>query len=104
MSTYIDTLDWIQTWFSNQCNESWEHSYGIRINTLDNPGWSVTIDLHGTKLENKLMEEIAIERSDDDWVFCSVKNKEFKAAGGPRQLKEILEIFKAWVGNSRRLD
>jgi hypothetical protein len=30
-------------WYTKQCNGDWEHSYGIRIDTIDNPGWSLTL-------------------------------------------------------------
>ncbi|MGW1432997.1 Imm53 family immunity protein [Streptomyces sp. NPDC002431] len=44
-------MDWLQGWYSAQCDEDWEHEWGVRINTLDNPGWSVRIDLEDTDLE-----------------------------------------------------
>ena len=44
-------INWLQDWYKNQCNDEWEHDYGITIGTLDNPGWDVKIDLIGTSLE-----------------------------------------------------
>jgi hypothetical protein len=41
-------LERLQRWYLGECNGDWEHSYGVRIDTLDNPGWIVTIDLHET--------------------------------------------------------
>ena len=29
----------LQKWYKSQCNGDWEHSFGIKIETLDNPGW-----------------------------------------------------------------
>ena len=43
----------LQDWYLAQCNGDWEHEFGIKIDTLDNPGWSVVIDLLGTNYENK---------------------------------------------------
>ncbi len=90
-------LSWIQTWFLSQCNEVWEHSYGIKIDTLDNPGWSVSIDLIGTCLENKIADTISYNRTEDDWVNCSISDNQFKGFGGPENLSEILSIFKTCV-------
>jgi hypothetical protein len=38
-------LQWLQEWYLEQCDREWEHEYGIKIGTLDNPGWTITIDL-----------------------------------------------------------
>lgn len=100
MNNILDIIIWIQNWFVGQCNEEWEHSYGIKIETLDNPGWTVTIDIAGTYLEDETMEKVSTERSENDWINCSVVNKQFKGYGGPQQLKEILENFKCWADRS----
>ena len=57
---------WIQEWFFSQCNDVWEHSYGIKIDTLDNPGWSVLVDLHGTELENNVADRYLSLRCNGD--------------------------------------
>ena len=38
-------LNRIQDWYKINCDGDWEHSYGYKIETLDNHGWSVIIDL-----------------------------------------------------------
>ncbi len=40
-----DILAWLQDWYRSRCDGTWEHSYGVKIDTLDNPGWLVTVDL-----------------------------------------------------------
>jgi hypothetical protein len=86
-----------QEWFSAQCDGEWEHEYGIKIETLDNPGWAVKIDLIGTKLENINFTEIRIEKSESDWIYCSVENNVFKGFGGPSNFEEILSNFIMFV-------
>jgi hypothetical protein len=39
-----DNLTWLMRWYLAECNGDWEHSYGVRVETLDNPGWSLKID------------------------------------------------------------
>ena len=90
----------LQDWYLAQCNGDWEHEFGIKIDTLDNPGWSVVIDLLGTKYENKKFNELNYERNSNDWIQCSVINDQFKAAGGPRNLKEIVTIFIEWINKN----
>jgi len=31
-------LQFLQEWYLEQCNGDWEHEFGIKIETLDNPG------------------------------------------------------------------
>ena len=51
----MDSIQWLQSWYQEQCDNDWEHQYGIKIDSLDNPGWVVTIDLAGTPLEDASM-------------------------------------------------
>ncbi|WP_407667455.1 Imm53 family immunity protein [Myxococcus dinghuensis] len=49
----MNQTTWLATWFRNQCNGNWEHTRGISITTIDNPGWLVTVDLQGTTVESR---------------------------------------------------
>jgi hypothetical protein len=99
----MGTLSWIQKWYFEQCDGDWEHGYGIRIETIDNPGWSVIICVENTDVQDKLFEIVNIERHENDWVHCKIDydkqrdGLQFYGYGGPENLGEILEIFKAWV-------
>lgn len=39
----MDVFQWLQEWYIQNCDGDWEHCYGIKIGTLDNPGWSIDI-------------------------------------------------------------
>ncbi|MFW6373910.1 MAG: immunity 53 family protein [Thermodesulfobacteriota bacterium] len=97
MDSENNLLKWLQDWYFDQCDEEWEHSFGIKIETLDNPGWSVIIDITDTYLEKNPLERVSIERSEDDWLDCSVIDQQFRGYGGAQNLKEILETFKSWA-------
>ena len=92
----------IQNWFQSQCDGDWEHGRGIRIESLDNPGWKVEIELEGTDLENTVF--IPIERNvspsrpegETDWYTCKVEEAKFKGYGSPQHLITILGIFLDW--------
>jgi hypothetical protein len=95
-------LDRLQSWYSAQCNGDWEHSWGITIDNLDNPGWNVKIDLNETLLEDVAFKEIKIDYDDKTkWIFCHVEDKQFHAACGPNQLAKVLEIFLDWADSLR---
>ena len=53
----LDELKWLENWMRSMCNGSWEHCYGVKIGTLDNPGWWVEIDIIDTPLEEKKFEK-----------------------------------------------
>jgi hypothetical protein len=93
----MDVIEKLQEWYFSNCDGDWEHSYGIRITTVDNPGWGVDINLSETRLEEKAFEKIKIRRAETDWVLCFVDNGFFKGRGGSKNLKEILEIFCNWA-------
>ena len=87
-----DALQQLQTWYRAQCNGDWEHSYGVKIDTLDNPGWSLSIDLTGTSLEQASFSKVTKGviagdiTENQDWLLCEVKEKTFTGAGGPNNL------------------
>lgn len=93
----MDKLAWLQEWYYKYCDGDWEHQERIKITTLDNPGWYILINLKETELETKNFNSLIIERSDNDWIHCNVKNSLFTVAGGPRNLDEMLSIFYNWV-------
>jgi hypothetical protein len=87
----------IQQWYIDQCNGDWEHQFGIVIETLDNPGWSMTVDLIDTTLLHKPFTEVAVERDGQDWMFCKVESNQFKGSCGPKNLTEMLTLFHDWL-------
>ena len=96
MST--DLLQRIQTWYLAQCNGDWEHSYGVKLETLDNPGWLLHIDLRETELESRIFTPINIQRNEEnDWFQCRIESNQFYAACGPLNLSEILSCFLDWA-------
>ena len=95
-----NVIEFIQEWYLSHCDGDWEHDWGLKINTLDNPGWQILINLDGTELETAAKNEIRIERNEKDWIFCFVRNKNFEIACGPANLSEALIIFMNWVQNN----
>ncbi|WP_194844933.1 immunity 53 family protein [Candidatus Rhabdochlamydia porcellionis] len=95
-----DDFLWMQQWYQTYCNGNWEHDLRIHLETLDNPGWSLTIDLEDTKLASKNFQEIEdIDRSEEDWISCEVKNTKFEGRCGVENLPGILKVFRHWAEN-----
>jgi hypothetical protein len=93
----MEPLENIQEWYAACCDGEWEHTYGVRIETLDNPGWAVDIDLTDTPLAGKPFESVNLERTENDWLNCQVSSGRFRGRGGPKNLDEILHIFRDWA-------
>ena len=87
----------LQGWYRAQCDGDWEHGYGVRLQTLDNPGWSLEIDLRGTALAEREFEDAELHRSEQDWWVCWLEQERFRAACGPRNLEEALQRFLDWA-------
>ncbi len=95
-------LIWLSDWYNNNCNGNWEHMYGVRIETLDNPGWELTIDLsdiiyHGNKDIN--LPWRFIEKNENDWYGYKIEDEKFNAAGDPLKLDFLIGLFRDVIEN-----
>lgn len=95
----MNELQRIQDWYRSQCNEDWEHGFGVRIATLDNPGWIVKVDLRETELAEKAFEPLSRQNPDveDDWIACKLEKELFVGCGGSDNLTEVLCVFLDWA-------
>jgi Immunity protein 53 len=98
MASEVQLLTKLAAWYSEQCNGLWEHSHGIRIGTVDNPGWTVKVDLRETPFQDAIFEEIRVDNDENNWINCFKKDSIFTGAGDPSKIATILEIFLKFVG------
>ena len=92
-------IEQIQEWYASQCDGDWEHSYGVEIGTLDNPGWLIKIDLIDTKLQDREFAQMSRGDSDIDvdWLHAKIEEGKFQGACGAKNLEELLGIFLKWA-------
>jgi hypothetical protein len=100
----MSAIESLQNWYLAQCDGEWEHTYGVSIGTLDNPGWSLEIDLVGTSLQTENftsraygVADASSEPTGNDWLVCRVEKNKFLGHGGPKQLEEIINVFLSWA-------
>ena len=93
-------LSKLEDWYVSQCNGYWEHQYGIKIDCIDNPGWSLFVDLKETPLEEVEMRPHSFENDKGDWMYCKVEDRQFVGVGDPKKLHRIIESF-LWFANSK---
>jgi len=101
-----DDLRWLTEWYLSQCGDDWEHSFGIKIETLDNPGWTLRIELTDTELEDRPFETVRHGEPAQDleewtrtgsWWIARLEDKMFYAACGPLDLPAVISIFRVWA-------
>jgi hypothetical protein len=98
MNADTTLIERLQDWYASMCNGDWEHTYGVFISNIDNPGWSLKVELKDTYLYDVQFEELKIQRNEEDnWVICKVEDGNFQGYGGARNLGELLSIFLEWA-------
>ena len=85
-----------EKWFTARCDGEWEQHYGVRIDSLDNPGWTLEIDLEGTPAQSRCLARTMIQRGENDWIHYWVERKRFQARVGIGNLDEAIRIFVDW--------
>lgn len=107
-STSVDDLEWLEQWYEAQCLGDWAEDRGVSIESLDNPGWLLKVDLRGTSLEEHMGDRL-LRRSGEppgpdngniggtDWLECAIREGKFIGAGDPRKLRDILHCFREWA-------
>ncbi len=106
----MDLLQALQDWFAQHCDGDWEQECGVTIETLDNPGWLVTISLIDTELESRPFPTIQ-ENVDSDganegtgWLHCYTNGDVWRGAGDETKLSVILQTFLSWAASDPDLD
>lgn len=97
----MDNLQWLSCWYQVFCDREREHLYGIDIETIDNPGWSIKIALNDTTLSHKCFAPIEREWETGHWLTCYVHNDCFIGFCGLQDLNELLSIFRKWADQER---
>jgi len=92
-----DALSRLQRWFAGRCDGNWEHAEGIKLATLDNPGWSLKVTLQGTGLDHKPFAEVLRDHNERSWLACRVRDGLFEAFGGPHMLGSMIDVFLEWA-------
>lgn len=96
----LNSISWLEDWYATQCNGDWEHQYGMKIDTLDDPGWTVKIDLNETRYHEIQNQKLVDDRTPElDWIICEIKDGKFIGHSGPKQLGRILQEFRKWIEN-----
>jgi hypothetical protein len=93
-----ETLRWLAEWYGGRADGVWEHDYGVTIETLDNPGWQVRIDLTGTSLSDRAFASEEYEEKEHWARFWKDDQKHvFHAVGDATALPRLIGRFRRWA-------
>ncbi|HGG63119.1 MAG TPA: rhodanese-related sulfurtransferase [Rhodobacteraceae bacterium] len=97
-SDFVVAFEKLQSWYSSNCDGDWEHQFGVQIETLDNPGWCVTVDLDGTLQENQPFMECKEGRlSESEWIHIRKVGSKIKGSCGPNMLGNMVFEISKWL-------
>jgi Immunity protein 53 len=102
ISQTADPFEFLSEWYESHCDGIWEHQYGVEISTIDNPGWSIAIDLVGTELAKSDFSTITSDAPGSNWYHCRKVGERFESACGPASLRDVLKIFANWASQESR--
>jgi hypothetical protein len=101
VSSHDHLLQRLNAWYQEQCDGEWEHHHGVTIESLDNPGWRMRIDLEGTRLEARSFPALRQESPDQaSWLDCFKEGETFVAASSPDRLEQALLVFLDWTATA----
>jgi hypothetical protein len=100
--TTADVFGQLENWYREQCDGEWEHASGIRIETLDNPGWSLVVDLTGTKADGVSLEHQVDDTGNPDWIYWWSDGVQFEANTGPAGLARAVGAFLLFIDTVER--
>lgn len=96
----MNTLNWLQEWYKSHCDGNWEHSNGIDIKTLDNPGWDISINIDDLGMRILDQDWILVEEDESNWYGYKIENGVCNASGDPSKLDFLILLFKDKVDSS----
>lgn len=96
----MQSIEWLQSFFGDNCDGYWEHDYGVEITSTDNPGWDVRINLSETKFQDMVFPSVKEERTPRDWIMIGKVEAILVGNGGPSNLAELLAKMTGMLGNS----
>lgn len=93
----MNALKRLERWYRGNCDGEWEHSQGVKIETLDNPGWWIEINLVGTEVAGLAFTAVEQRRFKRNWLVAKVEQDKFIASCGPHGLEDALKLFLDWA-------
>jgi len=99
-----DCFGFLASWYSARCDGEWEHEFGVRLETIDNPGWNLQVDLVGTEMEGRVVDQVTQIPEGGGWVIIASDGSVFEASCDPMSLRLVVHEFEKFVREVRQSD
>lgn len=90
-------IKWLQDWYSSNCDGEWEHENLVKIQSLDNPGWLLEIEILNITSITPIKKWELFEVSEQNWIGYDVEEHKFTASGDSTKLEAMIKIFKILI-------
>ncbi len=94
------TVAWLEEWYGACLKVDAKRAPRLTIETGEpglNRGWSVRIDLRGTRFAGLSTHSVEHDVAEYDWITASLMDDQFQGHGDETKLSGILAIFRGWV-------
>ena len=91
-------LEWLGTWYGQQCNGKWEHQKGMLLDPISggkHAGWRLRIDLRGTAAAGAAPRKLAVCTFGGAWLRCTLTGQRFEGEGA--EVEELIGVFRRWI-------
>ena len=91
-------IEGLLRWYAARCDGAWEHRYGFTIESCDNPGLQVTVDIATEPALRPEADRPLTQEGDDPGVSMMIRDRKlvaFAAPGRERQMLDRVDRFLA---------
>jgi hypothetical protein len=92
-----EAIEFLEGWYATQHDGEWELEHGVTICNVSNPGWALSVDLVGTDLEGRVLEDWTPVDLPDDWLYCHSDGRRFEALSSSPGLVRIIDGFRRFA-------
>lgn len=82
----------LQKWIEAQSDGDWEHEHSIKMETIDNPGWNISIPIFRTSLEGYIYEDKTYH-DEMDWYEILSDGNYFTSNCSLNRIDYVLSFF-----------
>src|SRR3954470_10755305 len=91
--TEAEPFEFLTAWFAEHCDGDWEHDEGIRLETLDNPGWALDVRTEDTELQGRVIDWVKDDQSEEEWLYWRSTGTKFEVRCGVMDLPRAVQAF-----------
>ena len=97
----MDNIAWFEKWYANETYKNHGKKIEIKIETVENSGWKIYVDLKNTDFRRKDIEKEENYKTKYNWYKAEIKKNEFIGEGDFTKLSFLIRKFRTLIGESK---